>query len=159
MRTAGPRLRRIFDSSRVPASDVAGRLPGIFEDHNLVGPEDAGFREMARRSRRPRLHGPVRPPDQPRAQQAIHRASPRSPPQPPLLRQLHAVITTGQRCDPVIAARTFAWERRDGLRSGLGEHKAVLLPQLPGPGPITCLLLPLPPQRGYAALRQSKSPA
>jgi hypothetical protein len=26
-------------------------LPGIFEDHNLVGPEDAGLREMARRSR------------------------------------------------------------------------------------------------------------
>jgi len=46
MRTAGPRLRRIFDSSRAPASDVAGRLPGIFEDHNL-----AGFREMAPRSR------------------------------------------------------------------------------------------------------------
>ena len=51
MYTAGPRLRRIFDSSRAPASDVADRLPGIFEDHNLVGPEDAGFREMARRSR------------------------------------------------------------------------------------------------------------
>ena len=51
MRTAGPRLRRIFDSSRAPASDVADRLPRIFEDHNLVGPEDAGFREMAPRSR------------------------------------------------------------------------------------------------------------
>jgi hypothetical protein len=44
-------LRRIFDSSRAPASDVAGRLPAIFEDHDLVGPEDAGFREMAWRSR------------------------------------------------------------------------------------------------------------
>ena len=44
-------LRRIFDSSRAPASEVAERLPGIFEDHNLVGPEDAGFREKARRSR------------------------------------------------------------------------------------------------------------
>jgi len=44
-------LRRIFDSSRAPASEVAERLPGIFEDHNLVGPEDAGFREMALRSR------------------------------------------------------------------------------------------------------------
>jgi hypothetical protein len=42
MYTAGPRLRRIFDSSRAPASDVADRLPRIFEDHNL-----AGFREMA----------------------------------------------------------------------------------------------------------------
>ena len=51
MRTAGPRLRRIFDSGRESASDVADRLPGIFEDHNLVGLEDAGFREMARRSR------------------------------------------------------------------------------------------------------------
>ena len=51
MRTAGPRLRRIFDSSRAPASGVAGRLPAIFGDHNLAGPEDAGFREMARRSR------------------------------------------------------------------------------------------------------------
>ena len=28
MRTAGPQLRRIFDSSRAPGSDVAGRLPG-----------------------------------------------------------------------------------------------------------------------------------
>ncbi len=41
MGTAGPRLRCTFDSSRAPASDVADRLPGIFEDHNLVGPEDA----------------------------------------------------------------------------------------------------------------------
>ena len=40
IRTAGPQLRRIFDSSRAPASDVADRLPGIFEDHDLVGPED-----------------------------------------------------------------------------------------------------------------------
>jgi hypothetical protein len=52
MLSAGPRLRRIFDSSRAPAFDVAGRLPGIFEDHDLAGPGDAGFREMARRSRR-----------------------------------------------------------------------------------------------------------
>jgi hypothetical protein len=52
IRTAGPQLRRIFDLSRAPGSDVAGRLPGIFEDHDLAGPEDAGFREMARRSRR-----------------------------------------------------------------------------------------------------------
>jgi hypothetical protein len=45
-------LRRyIFDSSRAPASGVAGRLPGIFEDRNLVGPEDDALREMARRSR------------------------------------------------------------------------------------------------------------
>jgi len=51
IRTAGPQLMRIFDSSRAPASDVADRLPGIFEDHDLVGPEHAGFREMARRSR------------------------------------------------------------------------------------------------------------
>jgi len=51
MRTAGPRLSRIFDSGRAPVSDVADRLPGIFEDHTLVGPEDAGFREMALRSR------------------------------------------------------------------------------------------------------------
>jgi hypothetical protein len=40
IRTAGSQLRRIFDSSRAPASDVADRLPGIFEDHDLVGPED-----------------------------------------------------------------------------------------------------------------------
>jgi len=26
--------------SRAPASDVADRLPGIFEDHDLVGPEE-----------------------------------------------------------------------------------------------------------------------
>ncbi|HEV2259791.1 MAG TPA: hypothetical protein VGS06_42325, partial [Streptosporangiaceae bacterium] len=51
MGTAGPRLRRIFDSSRARASGVADRLPGIFEDHHLVGAEDAGFREIARRSR------------------------------------------------------------------------------------------------------------
>jgi len=44
--TAGPRLRRIFGSSRAPASDVAGRLPRIFGDHNL-----AAFREMVPRSR------------------------------------------------------------------------------------------------------------
>ncbi len=43
MRTAGPRLRRIFDSSRAPASDVADRLPGIFEDHNLVVRKTPGF--------------------------------------------------------------------------------------------------------------------
>lgn len=46
MYAAGPRLRRIFDSSRAQASDVADRLPRIFEDHN-----PAGFREMAPRSR------------------------------------------------------------------------------------------------------------
>src|ERR1700676_4167557 len=28
IRTAGPQLRRIFDSSRAPGSDVADRLPG-----------------------------------------------------------------------------------------------------------------------------------
>src|SRR2546429_6888712 len=48
IRTAGPQLRRIFDSSRAPASDVADRLPGIFEDHDLVGPEDDALQEMAR---------------------------------------------------------------------------------------------------------------
>src|SRR5437870_1137030 len=30
------------------ASDVADRLPGIFEDHDLVGPEDDALQEMAR---------------------------------------------------------------------------------------------------------------
>ena len=51
MRTAGPRLRRIFDSSRAQASDVADRLPGIFEDHDVVGPEDDALAEMARSMR------------------------------------------------------------------------------------------------------------
>jgi hypothetical protein len=46
MYTAGPRLRRIFGSNRAPASDVAGRLPEIFENHNL-----AGFGDMVPRSR------------------------------------------------------------------------------------------------------------
>jgi hypothetical protein len=27
---------------------VADRLPGIFEDHDLVGPDDDALREMAR---------------------------------------------------------------------------------------------------------------
>ena len=48
IRTASPQLRRIFDSRRAPASDVADRLPGIFEDHDLVGPEDDALQEMAR---------------------------------------------------------------------------------------------------------------
>jgi hypothetical protein len=48
MRTAGPQLRRIFDSSRAPGPDVAGRLPGIFEDHDLAGPEGDALQEMAR---------------------------------------------------------------------------------------------------------------
>ena len=50
MYTAGPRLRRIFDSSRAPGSDVVGRLPGILEDLDLAGPEDA-LQEMARSMR------------------------------------------------------------------------------------------------------------
>ncbi|MEU4411119.1 hypothetical protein AB0F88_41995 [Streptosporangium sp. NPDC023963] len=40
-------LRRIFDSSRASASDVADRLPGIFENNDLLGPEDDALREMA----------------------------------------------------------------------------------------------------------------
>jgi hypothetical protein len=48
MRTAGPQLRRSFDSSRAPGSDVAGRLPGISGDHDLAGPEDGAGQEMAR---------------------------------------------------------------------------------------------------------------
>jgi hypothetical protein len=51
IRTAAPQLRRIFDSSRAPGSDVAGRLPGIFEDHDLAGPEDGARQEMARSMR------------------------------------------------------------------------------------------------------------
>jgi hypothetical protein len=30
------------------ASDVADRLPGIFEDHDFVGPEDDALQEMPR---------------------------------------------------------------------------------------------------------------
>ncbi len=51
IRTAGPQLRRIFDSSRASTSDVADRLPGIFEGHDLVGPEDDALQEMARSMR------------------------------------------------------------------------------------------------------------
>jgi hypothetical protein len=32
--------RRLADSSGAPGSDLAGRLAGIFEDHDLAGPED-----------------------------------------------------------------------------------------------------------------------
>jgi hypothetical protein len=41
----------LFDSHGAlygPGSDVAGRVPGIFEDHDLVGPEDGALEEMAR---------------------------------------------------------------------------------------------------------------
>jgi hypothetical protein len=54
IRTAGPHLRRIFDSSRAPAPDVADRLPGIFADHDLVGPEDDALQELARSMRQKR---------------------------------------------------------------------------------------------------------
>ena len=37
-----------IDSSRAPGSGVAGQLPGIFEDHDLAGPEDDARQEMAR---------------------------------------------------------------------------------------------------------------
>jgi hypothetical protein len=47
IRTAGPQLRRIFGSSHASVSDVAGRLPGIFEDHDLVGPDDDALQEIA----------------------------------------------------------------------------------------------------------------
>jgi len=40
---------------------------------------DAAVRRLGRTEIQPRLRGPVPPSDQPRAQQAIHRASPRSP--------------------------------------------------------------------------------
>src|ERR1022692_3342559 len=51
IRAAGPQLRRIFDSSRAPGSDVADRLPGIFGDHDLAGPENDALQEMARSTR------------------------------------------------------------------------------------------------------------
>ena len=47
-RALGRQRRRIFDSSRTPASDVVDRLPGIFEDYDLVGPEDDALYAMAR---------------------------------------------------------------------------------------------------------------
>ncbi|MDX6291748.1 MAG: transposase, partial [Kribbellaceae bacterium] len=40
------RMRR-----RIAAAEVADRLPGIFEDHDLVGPEDDALQEMARSMR------------------------------------------------------------------------------------------------------------
>jgi hypothetical protein len=42
--------RRARPASR--STDVADRLPGIFETHDLVGPEDAALQEMARSMRR-----------------------------------------------------------------------------------------------------------
>jgi hypothetical protein len=44
----------LFDSDGAlygPGSDVVGRVPGIFEDHDLVGPEDGALEEMARSMR------------------------------------------------------------------------------------------------------------
>ena len=50
-RSGGPRRRRILDSSRAPASDIPDRLPGMFEDHDLVGRQDDALQQMARSMR------------------------------------------------------------------------------------------------------------
>ena len=42
---------------RASASDVTDRLPGIFEDHDLVGPEDDALQEMARSMRQDGTRG------------------------------------------------------------------------------------------------------
>jgi hypothetical protein len=89
------RARRAFRQLHRPDPHDWARPPGAAPG----GPA----RGLGRTEVQPRLRRPVHPSDQPGAQPAIHRPSPRRL-AAALLRHLHAVITTGQRWDPAIAA-------------------------------------------------------